>query len=61
MIQTINYTALKNNGFTNEQIDYLKECSNQKDWEDIELQKRWLTVIGDMSNIIYDWDKEQYN
>ena len=61
MIQTINYTVLKNNGFTNEQIDYLKECSNQKDWEDIELQTRWLTVISDMSNIIYDWDKEQYN
>jgi len=61
MIQTINYTVLKNNGFTNEQIDYLKECSNQKDWEDIELQERWLTVISDMSNIIYDWDKEQYN
>ena len=61
MIQTINYTVLKNNGFTNEQIDYLKECSNPKDWEDIELQQRWLNVISEMSNIINEWNREHCN
>ena len=61
MIEDINYAILENNGFTKEHLNYIKECSNQQEWENNELQKRWIIVIRDMSNIIYEWEKDHIN
>ena len=54
----INYNYLKNNGYTDEQISYLKLCSNQKDWEDYDIQKRWILVIEEMTDILSEWDTD---
>lgn len=52
----INYDYLKKNGYTDEQISYLKLCSNQKDWEDYDIQKQWILGIKEMTDILSKWD-----
>lgn len=58
-MENIQFDYLKKEGFTDEQIGYLKQCSNQKDWEDYDIQRRWIAVIGDMTQILCEWDQNQ--
>jgi hypothetical protein len=55
----MNFEVLKKEGFSDDQINYLKVCSDQKEWEDFEIQKRWISVISEMTQILYEWDHNQ--
>ena len=39
-----------------EQITYLENELTQKEWEQHEIHKRWISVILEMSEILSDWD-----
>lgn len=56
MTQEIKYTTLEKIGFTKEQITYLENELTQKEWEQHEIHKRWISVILEMSEILSDWD-----
>jgi hypothetical protein len=55
----MNFEVLKKEGFSDDQINYLIVCSDQKEWEDFEIQKRWISVISEMTQILYEWDHNQ--
>lgn len=48
-----NFIVLKNEGFSDDQIDYLKSVSNI---DDIETHKQFICLITDLTNILYEYD-----
>lgn len=58
-MENTQFDYLKNEGFTDEQISYLKQCSDRKDWEEYDIQRRWIAIIGDMTQILYEWDQNK--
>ena len=57
----INLSYLRNIGYTDDQIKYLNLCSNQKDWEDYDVQRQWISVIKEMTDILSEWDTDIKN
>ena len=53
----MNFEILKKEGFSDDQIYYLKACSDQNEREDYEVQKRWIAVISEMTHILFEWDQ----
>ena len=50
------FDILKREGFTEDQIGYLNRCSENRQWEEFDIRKRWISAISDMSQILYEWD-----
>ena len=58
MTQHTHFDILRREGFTENQIDYLNQCSKNPQWEECDIQRRWISAISDMSRILYEWNVE---
>ena len=50
------FDILNKEGFTEDQIGYLNRCFENREWEEYDIQRRWISAISDMSHILYEWD-----
>ena len=51
----IKYDVLQSLNFSDCQIDYFKNSSSS---DELETQKKWLCIIADLTNILYDCDSK---
>jgi hypothetical protein len=52
MSNNINFNTFKENGFTNEQISQFQSSYNQEELEYMEYEKKWLSLVSNMLEII---------
>lgn len=55
-MKQINYSVLHSLNFTEDQIEYFKKSS---DIDELETQKKWLCIIADLTNILYECDNNK--
>ena len=58
MSQYTYFDILKKEGFTENQINYLNQYSENPKWEEYDIQRRWISAISGLSRILYEWDLE---